>query len=214
MRAIRTRKDLARLLSPWRFFAVLGGTLVLIFLVAFAGKAIQNYRIHQEAEALRVEVEELKSEKARLNETRAYAQTDSYASDPQELYDRIKRNEDLVSVWLMPDIALQRDRHGYPFAWVLPPNTPVLTEGIAIVKDAPNPDRAKQFYDFVTTPEALAHQAEAYSKVPTRNDLDPATLPEWMTAQQIDAQDIDWAVFAEHETTWFDQWESKVYNAP
>ena len=96
MRAIRTRKDLARLLSPWRFFAVLGGTLVLIFLVAFAGKAFQNYRIHQEAETLRLEVEELKREKAQLDETRAYVQTDAYVekaareelhwSKPGEIY--------------------------------------------------------------------------------------------------------------------------------
>jgi cell division protein FtsB len=96
MRAIRTRKDLARFLSPWRFFAVLGGTLVLIFLVAFAGKAFQNYRIHQEAEALRLEVEELKREKAKLDETRAYVQTDDYVekaareelhwSKPGEIY--------------------------------------------------------------------------------------------------------------------------------
>jgi iron(III) transport system substrate-binding protein len=142
-----------------------------------------------------------------------HTQTDSYTSDPQELYDRVKRNEDLVSVWLMPDLALQRDRHGYPFAWVAPPEAPVLTEGIAIVKNAPNPDRAKQFYEFVTTTEALAHQAQAYAKLPTRNDVDKAELPEWMTAQTIDAQPIDWKTFAENETAWFDRWDAEVYKA-
>ncbi len=96
MRTLRTREELARLLSPWRFFAVLGGTLVLIFLVAFAGKAFQNYRIHEEAKALRLEVEELKREKSELEKTRAYVQTDAYVekatreelhwSKPGEIY--------------------------------------------------------------------------------------------------------------------------------
>jgi len=77
--------------------------------------------------------------------------TESYPESPQFLFDHIKRQEDLISVWLLPDIVLQREHNGFPFEGVLPAQTPVLTEGVAIIKDAPHPEWAKPFYEFVTT---------------------------------------------------------------
>jgi len=79
------------------------------------------------------------------------------------------------------------------------------------VNNAPHLDLAKQFYEFVTTPQALAQQAEAYAKMPARNDIDPATLPEWMTELRVDPMDIDWMRYAENEEAWMKRWESEVY---
>ena len=143
-----------------------------------------------------------------------HAQRDAYTENPQLLFDHMKKQEDLISVWLMPDVALQRERNGFPLDCVIPAETPVLTEGIAIIKGAPHPEWARKFYEFVTTPESLAHQAEAYAKVPTRADLDPATLPAWVATLDIDAMNIDWVGFARNETRWCERWENEVYNAP
>ena len=145
----------------------------------------------------------------RLHESR-----EAYLENPQLFYDHIKKQEDLISVWLMPDIVLQRERNGYPFDCVVPPQTPVLTEGIALIKGAPHPDLAKAFYEFVTTPEALAQQAHAYAKVPARTDLDPKTLPDWIATLAIDAMPIDWGAFAANEERWCDRWAADVYSAP
>lgn len=139
--------------------------------------------------------------------------TENYLETPQLLFDRVKRNEDLITVWIMPDAVLQRERHGYPFGFYLPPDTPVLTEGVAIVKGAPNRAWAEKFYEFVTTPEALAHQASEYGKVPARDDIDPATLPAWMNEQKIDAMRIDWTEFAKNESAWCARWQREVYEA-
>ena len=38
--------------------------------------------------------------------------------------------------------------------------TPVITDGIAIIRGGPNPDEARRFYEFVTTPESLAYGAQ------------------------------------------------------
>lgn len=145
---------------------------------------------------------------------RLHESCEAYMENPQLLYDHVKRQEELISVWLMPDVALQRDRNGYPFDWVVPPQTPVLTEGMAIIQGAPHAEWARRFYEFVTTPEALAQQAHAYAKVPARDDLDPATLPEWIAGLEIDAMPIDWKQFAENEKRWCDRWEAEVFNAP
>ena len=145
---------------------------------------------------------------------RLHLATEKYNETPQTLFDHMKRNEELITVWIMPDAVLQRERNGYPFDFWLPEGTPVLTEGIAIVKDAPHRENAELFYEFVTSPEALAQQAAEYAKIPTRTDIDPATLPKWMVEQEVDAMPIDWGLFAEKEQAWCDRWQKEVYNAP
>ncbi|MDQ1255552.1 MAG: iron(III) transport system substrate-binding protein, partial [Candidatus Hydrogenedentes bacterium] len=137
--------------------------------------------------------------------------TESYPESPQFLFDHIKRNPGLISVWLMPDVVLQRERNGYPFDFTVPAGTPVLTEGIAIVQGAPHGKWARTFYEFVTTREALVHQAKAYAKLPARTDIAPDELPPWMAEQPIDAMPIDWPRFAENESAWCGRWETEVY---
>lgn len=140
------------------------------------------------------------------------AATESYMPSPQALFDHIKRQPELISVWLMPDVPLQRERNGFPLDYYVPPQTPVIMEGIAIINNAPHRDLAEKFYEFVTSPDALAQQAKAYWKVPLRTDLDPATLPDWISAQKIDAMKIDWHNFAAHEQQWMADWEKEVHH--
>lgn len=144
---------------------------------------------------------------------RLHAATRSYMGNPQLLFDHMKRNEELVTVWLLADAMLQRERHGYPFDCVAPPATPVLIEGIAVLKDAPHPEWAARFVEFVTTPEALAHQAEAYAKIPTRADLEPDALPDWIDELAVDPLPIDWAEFARLEQARMNRWEKEVFSA-
>lgn len=145
---------------------------------------------------------------------RLHAATGDYPESPNLLYDHLKKNPDKVSVWLMPDVILQRERNDYPFGFVLPPETPVLTDGIAIVKGAPHPEWARRFHEFVTTREALIHQAEAYAKLPARTDIEAAALPPALTAQPVRPMRIDWARVSENEAAWCARWEREVYSAP
>lgn len=140
--------------------------------------------------------------------------TGSYTENPQLLYDRIKRNPEMITVWLMPDAVLQRQLNGYPFGYVIPPDTAVTTDGIAIVKGAPHKAWAEKFYEFVNAPEFLALQAEKFAKMPARTDLDPKSLPEWLVKQEVRPMTIDWGAFAQKEQGWMDRWEREVHTAP
>ena len=137
--------------------------------------------------------------------------TKDYLENPNLLYDHIKRNPERVSVWIQPDIVMQRDRNGFPFGYHIPPETPVLTDGIALVRNAPHGDWGRKFIEFVTSQEALVHQAEAYAKMPAREDIPRESLPEWMRAVSIDAMPIDWEEFAAKEGDWCSRWERDVY---
>lgn len=139
--------------------------------------------------------------------------TSDYLESPNLLYDHLKKNDDHVSVWLMPDVVLQRDRNGFPFGYHIPSPAPVVTEGIAIVEGSPHTDRAKAFYEFVTTESALVQQAEAYAKLPARGDVDRDKLPAELTEQQYTPMAIDWDRFAAKEREWCERWEKEVYAA-
>lgn len=140
-----------------------------------------------------------------------HAATGDYVENPNLLYDHIKRNPERISVWIQPDVVMQRDRNGFPFGYRIPPQTPVLTDGIAIIKDAPHAEWARTFYEFVTTEESLVHQATAYAKMPARGDIPKEKLPEWMRAIALDPLPIDWNLFAEKEAGWCSRWEKEVY---
>lgn len=142
-----------------------------------------------------------------------HQQTGEYPGSPALLFDHIKKNPENISVWLMPDIVMQAVRNGFPFDYYLPPDTPVLTDGIALVAGAPHEAWAKRFYDFVTTEAALLHQAEVYAKLPARSDIDSGKLPPKLVSQDLAAMSIDWKTFAEHESRWCERWKTEVFEA-
>jgi iron(III) transport system substrate-binding protein len=139
-----------------------------------------------------------------------HASTESYVPSPQDLYDHVRLNPELISVWLMPDVLSEQIIHGYPLDYVVPHETPVLVEGIAIVENAPHRQWAEAFYEFVTSKESLAHQSHAFFKAPLRTDMDSATLPERIRSQTINAMEIDWTDFSKKEQAWAARWEKEV----
>ncbi|MFC7364293.1 MULTISPECIES: extracellular solute-binding protein [Bhargavaea] len=140
--------------------------------------------------------------------------TKEYSANPELMYNQLAKGVGSLTVWNMPDAVMLAEEKGYPFGYVLPESgTPVLTEGIAIVKDAPHPKAAEAFYEFVNTPEAAKLLAEKYYRIPTREDV--TDLPEWITEaeDEIKPMDIDWALFQEKSDEWMDHWDNQIKNA-
>ncbi|NNF58340.1 MAG: extracellular solute-binding protein [Rhodothermaceae bacterium] len=137
--------------------------------------------------------------------------TKAYTADPTQLYLKLARGEGDLTLWNMPDIALQRDENGYPFGYLVPAGgTPILVDAIAVVADAPNPERAQQFYEFVTTTDALIEQARAYHRIPARSDVPPDSLPGWMTALDLQPMPLDWARLATEGPDWMQYWDENI----
>ncbi len=135
----------------------------------------------------------------------------TYTADPTQLYLRLAREEGDVSLWNMPDTYIQADVNGYPFAAVIPETgTPVLTDGIAIVANAPQPEVAQRFYEFVTSDSALVRQAHAYYRIPVRNDIQSELLPDWIRDARILPMDIDWERLASEGASWMQYWDENI----
>lgn len=139
------------------------------------------------------------------------ANTKSYAADPTQLYLKIAREEGALTLWDLPDVQLERSTNGYPFGYVVPESgTPLITDGIAIVKGAKHPAAAKQFYEFVTSEQSMLQQARQFYRIPTRTDIKASELPSWIADLHLKAMTINWDSLAAHEKEWMMLWDERV----
>jgi len=137
--------------------------------------------------------------------------TARYPADPIQLYLQLARGEGDVTLWNMPDIALQRDENGYPFGYLIPASgTPVLVDAIAIVEGAPEREAAEAFYEFVTSQDALIDQARRFHRIPARTDVPADSLPGWMTALDLRVMPLDWPRLAEDGPEWMQYWDENI----
>ena len=138
------------------------------------------------------------------------ANVHEYTPDGTLLMQKIARREGLLSLWDMPDVRLYKEQKNLPVAYVVPASgTPVITDGIAIVRGAPNEAEARRFYEFVTTPESLAYAAQKYYRIPVRTDLDRKQLPDWMN-EPFTRLPLNWDLLREQGAEWLRYWDTEI----
>lgn len=139
------------------------------------------------------------------------ANTKAYAASPATLMLMIGRKEGLVTLWDLTDILLQRREQNVPMGFVIPRSGAlVLNEGIAIVKGSPHRAEAERFYEFVSSKQAVLHQAERFYRLPARNDIADAEKPDWLRAIAIKEFPVDWNAIGEHREEWLRQWDQNI----
>ena len=139
------------------------------------------------------------------------ANVHEYTADGTLLMQKLGRGEGAITLWNMPDARLYHEQRNFKqLAYVIPSSgTPVITEGIAIVRGAPHEEEARSFYEFVTTPESLVHAAHTYYRIPVRTDLDRAQLPAWMNEPFI-RMPIDWDLLRREGGEWLRYWDTEI----
>lgn len=143
------------------------------------------------------------------------ANTREYVLNPTILYQKIGRQEGIITLWDMPDIATLQQRTGIPVGYVIPlSGTPVLVDGIAIVKGTKHPKEARLYYEFVTTPAALIAAADQFLRIPARTDVPITSLPRWIqdAKSKIKPMVVDRQVMAEHLDEWMKYWDTHIRN--
>jgi iron(III) transport system substrate-binding protein len=143
------------------------------------------------------------------------AQTKEYVLNPTLLYQKLGRQEGLVTLWDMPDIAMLQQRQGFPVRYTVPTSgTPVVVDAIAVVNGTRVPEEARQFYEFVTTREALEHAAERFMRIPARRDIPVEALPQWIRDAQAEIRpmQIDRQLLADSLDIWMRYWDGNIRN--
>jgi iron(III) transport system substrate-binding protein len=97
-----------------------------------------------------------------------------------------------------------------PVAYNFPTSgTPVVIDGIAIVRGAPHEQEAKRFSEFVTITESLVHAARNYYRIPTRTDIDRKQFPDWMN-QPFTRLPLDWELLRKQSNEWLRYWDANI----
>lgn len=141
--------------------------------------------------------------------------TREYTFNPTLMYTKLERQEGLVTLFNMPDMAMLALRRNAPIGYVIPASgTPLLVDGIALVEGARHPELAQAFYEFVTTREAVLTAAREYVRIPARTDIPADSLPEWITSarDRIRPMPMDTQLMADSLDSWMSYWDSQVRN--
>ena len=141
------------------------------------------------------------------------AQTKEYVLNPTMLYQKLAREEGLVTLWDMPDIEELKARTEMPLDYSLPTSgTPLPVDAIAVVKGAKNPEQAKQFVDYIGGDEAILAAAREFVRLPARNDIPADSLPEGLRAAQklIVPEAMDWALVQRETPNWMRYWDENI----
>jgi iron(III) transport system substrate-binding protein len=141
------------------------------------------------------------------------AQTKEYVLNPTLLYQKLARQEGLVTLWAMPDIETLKATTDYPIDYVIPASgTPIVVDGIGVVAGAPNGELARAFVEYVGGMEAIVTAAERFFRIPARGDVDPGALPEWLRTALpgIRPMEVDPDVVSEKTQEWMRYWDSNI----
>lgn len=143
------------------------------------------------------------------------ANTKEYVISPTMLYQKLGQREGVLSLYDMPDIETLRQTTKYPIASRIPSSgTPLLVEGIAIVRGTRHGAAAREFYEFVTTPQALQTAARRFVRMPARADIPNDSLPAWIreARAQIKPMALDRQLLADSLDSWMKYWDAHVRN--
>jgi iron(III) transport system substrate-binding protein len=143
------------------------------------------------------------------------ANTREYTLNPTILYQKLGRQEGVISLYNLPDLATLEQRTKIPVKYVVPASgTPLLVDAIAIVKGAPRAAEARRFYEFVTTPAALRFAADSLLRIPARADIPVDSLAPWIREAKttIKPMAVDRRLLADSLDAWMTYWDSHIRN--
>jgi iron(III) transport system substrate-binding protein len=139
-------------------------------------------------------------------------QTKEYLQQPALMIEKLNRQEGLITIWELTDLLWQRKR-GSPLAFHFPASgTPVIDDSIGLVKNAPHPEEAKKFIDFVGSPEGQELAAREAFRLPARTDMPAEKLPDWAqeVLRDMKPAPVRWDLIEQHGQEWMATWDRTI----
>lgn len=89
--------------------------------------------------------------------------------------------------------------------------SPVITDGVAAIKNSPHPNAAKEFVEFVGSSDMQAKIANEFNRIPTLKAAIEKS-PEWMK-EEYKAMNVDWSVISKNQDTWLQKFDTEIRDA-
>jgi iron(III) transport system substrate-binding protein len=139
-------------------------------------------------------------------------QTKTYTINPALLYEKLARQEGLVSLWDLQDILISQAK-GMPLGYVFPRSgTVVIEDAIGLVRGSRHAAAAREFIDYVGGREAQLLTARGVFRLPVRKDLPADSVPSWVAQveREMVVADMDWELLSRYGQSWMSYWDQHV----
>ncbi|HET6229047.1 MAG TPA: extracellular solute-binding protein [Longimicrobiaceae bacterium] len=140
-------------------------------------------------------------------------QTKEYVLNPTLLYQKLARQEGLVTLWDMPDIEALKAKGTFPIAYTFPTSgTPLPVDAVAVVRGTKHQKLAREFVEYVGGTGGVVMAARQFFRLPARNDIPEDSLTPALrrARQQIVREPVDWNVLQQKTPGWMRYWDENV----
>jgi iron(III) transport system substrate-binding protein len=140
------------------------------------------------------------------------ANTKNYYNSGSVMYSAIGKGEAAISLAVLNDIIKNKEENGMPIEAIEPESGAiVITDCVAALKNAPHPNAAAKFIEFIGSAKTEAMLANEFNRIPA---LDSALKdsPEWMQTS-YKAMDVDWSVIGKNQSKWIEKWENDIIDS-
>jgi iron(III) transport system substrate-binding protein len=138
------------------------------------------------------------------------ANTKQYYGSGSLLYQAIGRQEASISFAVLSSIIDNKVKNHMPLEIIdAKSGSPVITDGIALIKGAKHPNAAKAFVDFAGSAKVQSMLANRFNRMPTH----PAAIadsPQWMADIKFKVMDVDWGALSAKQSEWMQKWDTEV----
>ncbi|OUO99193.1 ABC transporter substrate-binding protein [Drancourtella sp. An210] len=136
----------------------------------------------------------------------------NYYNSGSMMFQALGKGEAAVSMAVLDNIIDNRDNNDMPLEIIDAESGAItITDCIAAIKDAPHPNAAAAFIEFVGSAECEEMVANEFNRMPA---LDAAleNSPEWMKTG-YEPMDLDWSVISKNQSEWLEKWETDYIDA-
>ncbi|TCO79432.1 extracellular solute-binding protein [Marinisporobacter balticus] len=139
--------------------------------------------------------------------------TKKYYGSGSLQFQAIGRKEAAISYAPLNAIVDNKVKNNLPLTIIdAQSGSPVITDSIAMIKGAKNPNAAKGFIEFAGRPDIQAKLANEFNRMPTHPEA-IKNSPDWMKEKEYKVMDVDWAVLSEKQSEWMQKWDTEIKDA-
>lgn len=136
--------------------------------------------------------------------------TKQYFDSGSLMMQSIGRKEASISFSTLNDIIDNKINNNLPIEIIqLESGFPVITDGIAVIKNSPHPEAAKAFVEFAGSAEVQSMLANEFNRMPTHPGA-LAESPEWMAEIKFNVMDVDWVDLSAKQSEWMQKWDTEI----
>ena len=138
------------------------------------------------------------------------ANTKRYYGSGSLQFQAVGRKEAAISFAVLNSIIDNKMKNKMPLAYIdAKSGSPVITDGIALVKGCKHPEAGKKFLEFAGSAKIQAQLAQKFNRMPTL----PAALPmspDWMGEIDFKVMDVDWGALSKEQSKWMQHWDLEI----